>query len=193
MSATRDGLSRRRFLELSAAAGVALAGSGSMLGCAATPSARTRALRPVDAPLLEASIPELQARMDAGQLTSGALTRAYLQRIRELNPTLHAVIETERSAVGIAARLDMERRAGRVRGPLHGIPVLGKDNIATADHTETTAGSLALVGSRVPGDAPIVARLRDAGAVVLGKTNLSEWANFRGFASFSGWSARGGF
>ena len=131
--------------------------------------------------------------MDTGQLTSRELTRAYLQRIRELNPTLHAVIETEPSAFGIAARLDVERRAGRVRGPLHGIPVLVKDNVATADHTGTTAGSLALQGSRVPSDAPIVARLRDAGAVVFGKANLSEWANFRGFAPFNGWSVRGGF
>ena len=103
------------------------------------------------------------------------------------------MIETEPSALGIAARLDVERRAGRVRGPLHGIPVLVKDNIATADHTDTTVGSLALAGSRVPSDAPIVARLRDAGAVVFGKANLSEWANFRGFARFNGRSVRGGF
>jgi Asp-tRNA(Asn)/Glu-tRNA(Gln) amidotransferase A subunit family amidase len=127
-------------------------------------------------PFLEASIPELQALMGAGQLTSRELTRAYVRRIRELNPTLHAVIETEPSAIAIAARLDVERRAGRVRGPLHGIPVLLKDNVATVDHTDTTAGSLALRGSRVQSDAPIVARLRDAGAVVFGKANLSEWA-----------------
>src|SRR5207237_10199598 len=86
-----------------------------------------------------------------------------------------------------------ERRAGKLRGSLHGIPVLLKDNISTDDQMQTTAGSLALVESRVPADAPIVARLRDAGAVILGKANLSEWANFRGFAPFNGWSARGGF
>ena len=182
---TRDGMSRRRFLELSAAAGVVLAGSRSAIAGAATMPASARALRPADTPFLEATIPELQALMAAGQLTSRELTRAYLQRIRELNPTLHAVIETEPSAFGIAARLDVERHAGRVRGPLHGIPVLVKDNVATADHTGTTAGSLALQGSRVPSDAPIVARLRDAGAVVFGKANLSEWANFRGFAPFN--------
>jgi amidase len=103
------------------------------------------------------------------------------------------VIETNPNAVSIAAQLDNERRSGRIRGLLHGIPVLLKDNIATDDNMQTTAGSLALVNSRVPGDAPIVARLRAAGAVVLGKSNLSEWANFRGDGSINGWSARGGF
>jgi amidase len=131
--------------------------------------------------------------MASGELTSHELTKAYLKRIRELNPLLHAVIEADHGVIGVAARLDAERRHGRVRGPLHGIPIVVKDNIATAGRMETTAGSLALVGSRVPGDAPLVARLRSAGAVILGKANLSEWANFRGFAPFNGWSARGGF
>jgi amidase len=131
--------------------------------------------------------------MASGQLTSRDLTLRYLQRIAELNPLLGAVIQTNPEAVATAARRDNERRAGRLRGPLHGIPVLVKDNIATDDAMQTTAGSLALVNSRVPADAPLVRRLRSAGAVILGKANLSEWANFRGFAPFNGWSARGGF
>jgi amidase len=142
---------------------------------------------------LEASIPELQALMASGRLSSRELTLGYLQEIAALNPLLGAVIETNPDAVEIASRLDRQRRRGHLRGPLHGIPVLVKDNIATDDRMQTTAGSLALVDSRVPADAPIVARLRAAGAVILGKANLSEWANFRGFAPFNGWSARGGF
>jgi amidase len=117
----------------------------------------------------------------------------YLSRIASLNPLLHAVIETNPNAISIAQHLDSERRKGQIRGPLHGIPILVKDNIATRDNMETTAGSLALVGSTVPADAVLVQRLRAAGAVILGKANLSEWANFRGFAPFNGWSARGGF
>jgi amidase len=144
-------------------------------------------------PWLEASIPELQALMASGRLSSRELTLSYLQEIAALNPLLGAVIETNPDAVEIASRLDRQRRSGHLRGPLHGIPVLVKDNIATDDRMQTTAGSLALVGSRVPADAAIVARLRAAGAVILGKANLSEWANFRGFAPFNGWSARGGF
>ena len=140
--------------------------------------------------------------MASGRLGSAELTEAYLWRIDRLDPILHAVLETNPEALGIAARRDDERRAGRVRGPLHGIPILLKDNIATNDAMETTAGSLALVGSRVPRDARIVTRLRAAGAVILGKTNLSEWANFRGLVPpavkdaglhLNGWSARGGF
>ena len=100
--------------------------------------------------------------------------------IASLNPLLHAVIETNPNAVSIASRLDTERRAGLVRGPLHRIPVLVKDNIATLDNMQTTAGSLALVNSRVPADAVLVSQLRNAGAVILGKANLGEWANFRG-------------
>ena len=123
---------------------------------------------------------------------SWELTLVYLARIDKLNPLLNAVIETNPEAVAIAARLDNERRRGHVRGPLHGIPVIVKDNIATDDAMQTTAGSLALVNARVPGDAPLIRQLREAGAVILGKANLSEWANFRGF-SYSGWSARGGF
>ncbi|MEP6956497.1 MAG: amidase family protein, partial [Chthoniobacterales bacterium] len=144
-------------------------------------------------PFIEKSIRELQGLMASGALTSRQLTSDYLSRIRSLNSLLRAVIETNPDAMEIAAQLDAERRAGQIRGPLHGIPILVKDNIATADQMETTAGSLALVGSIVPADAVLVQRLRAAGAVILGKANLSEWANFRGNAPFNGWSARGGF
>lgn len=150
-------------------------------------------LRGRTAPWVEATIPELQRMMAQGRLSSVELTQGYLDRIERLNPLLHAVIQTNRDALNTALLLDLERRFGHVRGPLHGIPVLLKDNIATNDRTETTAGSLALVGSRPPEDAVLVEQLRRAGAVILGKANLSEWANFRGFGSYDGWSARGGF
>ncbi len=142
---------------------------------------------------IELSIPQLQAMMSSGALTSLELTLGYVKRVFDLNPLLHAVIEINPEAFAIAAHLDNERRRGHSRGPLHGIPILVKDSIATGDFMQTTAGSLALLHSRVPGDAQLVGKLRAAGAVILGKANLSEWANFRGFAPFNGWSARGGF
>jgi amidase len=143
----------------------------------------------------EATIAELQTAMRARDLTSRELTRAYLERIHDIDwsgPKLNSVIEINPDALGIARRLDSELRAGQLRGPLHGIPVLLKDNIATADHLETTAGSFALLGSVPPRDAFVARQLRRAGAVILGKANLSEWANFRSFQSSSGWSARAG-
>ena len=143
----------------------------------------------------EATIEELQARMNAGTLTSQDLTTAYLQRIAEIDragPGLNAVIELNPDALASAAQLDAERREGRVRGPLHGIPILIKDNIGTADGMQTTAGSLALVGAKPARDAHLVTRLREAGAVILGKTNLSEWGLFRDGKARSGWSGRGG-
>ena len=146
-------------------------------------------------PYAELSVAELQSRMTKGTLTSRTLTAAYLSRIAAVDrsgPTLNSVIETNPDALAIAAERDAERRAGKVRGPLHGIPVLIKDNIDSADRMQTTAGSLALVGKPSPRDAFIVQRLREAGAVLLGKTNLSEWANFRSTRSTSGWSGRGG-
>lgn len=146
-------------------------------------------------PFAEATIDDLQQRMASGELTARALTAAYLERIAEVDragPKLNAVIELNPDALAIAEQLDAERRAGHVRGPLHGIPILIKDNVATVDKMETTAGSLALVGAKPPRDAHLVSRLRAAGAVILGKTNLSEWANFRGSNSTSGWSGRGG-
>ena len=113
--------------------------------------------------------------------------------MRVFNPLLHAVIETNPDALETAAQLDAERQQGQLRGPLHGVPILVKDNLATADKMQTTAGSLALVDSIVPADSTVVQKLRAAGAIILGKANLSEWANFRGFAPFNGWSARGSF
>lgn len=188
----KNKISRRAFLGAAAAGGAALLTGGWHLFArnAAKPMAVAAGK---DAPWFEASIPQLQALMASGQLTSRELTLAYLQRIGYLNPLLAAVIETNPKALAIAAERDNERRKGYLRGPLHGIPVIVKDNIATADNMETTAGSLALVNSRVPADAPLVQKLREAGAIILGKANLSEWANFRGFAPFNGWSARGGF
>jgi amidase len=159
------------------------------------PGGAQRAARPpanTDFELEEATVAQLQDAMRTGARTSRSICAAYLARIAELDPQLHAVLETNPDALAIADRLDAERTANRVRGPLHGIPVLVKDNIATVDRMMTTAGSLALVGATPPRDAPLVARLRAAGAVILGKTNLSEWANIRSGHSTSGWSARGG-
>ncbi len=133
--------------------------------------------------------------MAAGRLSARALMVAYRQRIEAIDragPKLNAVIELNPDAIKIAAEMDRERKAGHVRGPLHGIPILLKDNIVTADRMQTTAGSLALVSAKPPRDAALVARLRAAGVVILGKTNLSEWANFRSTRSTSGWSGRGG-
>ena len=155
---------------------------------AATPDAEPFALH-------EATIDSLQEKMRNGTLTSRAITELYLKRIEAVDrngPKLHAVIELNPDALALADQLDQERKAGKVRGPLHGIPVLIKDNIDTADKMQTTAGSLALAGHRAKQDAFIVGKLRAAGAVVLGKTNLSEWANFRSTRSTSGWSSRGG-
>ena len=191
-------MKRRGFLGCGALAGAAnlvpgrLAGSEQpVVGQPAAPSA-------FDVPpfeLQETTIVEIQQRMASGALTSHRVVQLYLDRIAALDrqgPELRAVIEVDPEALAIADALDAERRAKGPRGPLHGIPVLLKDNIDTADHTTTTAGSLALEGSTPPVDAPLVRRLREAGAVLLGKANLSEWANFRSTRSTSGWSARGG-
>ena len=143
----------------------------------------------------DASIADLQRRMASGQDTARSLVEKYLARIEAIDrqgPALHSVLETNPDALAIADRLDAERKSKGPRGPLHGIPILIKDNIATADRMTTSAGSLALVGSHPPKDAFIVERLREAGAVILGKTNLSEWANFRSTHGSSGWSGRGG-
>jgi amidase len=145
--------------------------------------------------LEEATIASLQDRMEAGRDSARSLTEKYLARINALDrqgPALRSIIEINPDALTIADELDAERKRRGPRGPLHGIPIVIKDNIATADRMMTTAGSLALEGVRPPGDAFIVTRLRNAGAVILGKTNLSEWANFRSSHSSSGWSARGG-
>ncbi|MDB4876914.1 MAG: N-carbamoylputrescine amidase [Gemmatimonadetes bacterium] len=143
----------------------------------------------------EATIDDLQSRMRAGGETSRSLTQQYLARIDAIDqrgPAINAVIELNPDALAIADQLDAERKSGKVRGPMHGIPVLIKDNIDTADRMHTTAGSLALADNIAPRDSFVAERLRAAGAVILGKTNLSEWANFRSTHSSSGWSGRGG-
>jgi amidase len=170
----------------------------NFLGAAGALTAVWRAL-PSAATDLDTSVSitlaEAAAAMQAGRLTAQALTRMYLERIDSLDrrgPELRAVLEVNPRALEIAADLDRERRAHGARGPLHGMPLLIKDNIETQDHMMTTAGSLALEGWYAPTDAPLVARLRSRGAVILGKANLSEWANFRSTHSSSGWSGRGG-
>ncbi|OGU34411.1 MAG: amidase [Gemmatimonadetes bacterium RIFCSPLOWO2_12_FULL_68_9] len=185
-------MERREFVERSAlaAAAVALPALGRM--------------RPVTAPeplpeqqsfaLAEMTVAQLQDGMRSGKLTSRGITQTYLRRIAALDrqgPTLRAVLETNPDALSIAEQLDAERKAGKVRGPLHGIPVIVKDNIDTHDKMQTTAGSLALEGNFAERDAFLVDRLRVAGAVILAKANLSEWANFRSSRASSGWSGRG--
>ena len=197
-------LTRREFVAYGAAGSLAvLAGWSCRTGAAGgAGGARSAGTAPaVPAPvvppfaLAEATIADLQEGMQSGKYTARSLCEYYLARIEDLDrsgPALRAVIETNPEALLIAGRLDAERRAKGPRGALHGIPVLIKDNIATADRMATTAGSLALVGARPPEDAFVVRQLRQAGAVIIGKTNLSEWANFRSSISSSGWSARGG-
>jgi len=196
-------LSRRSLLAGAAGGAAALAAGGlTGFGASLVRAAPPHAPGVQEAIWFEKSIPELQTLMRRGRLSSRELTRGYLSQIAALNPTLGAVIETNPRANAIARRLDDERRQGKVRSVLHGIPILVKDNIATEDAMQTTAGSLALVGAKPRDDADLVERLIDAGAVILGKTNLSEWANFRGFPPpdfpfatnyLNGWSARGGF
>jgi amidase len=174
--------SRRLFLQTT----LAYSGAGAL----ATTRRRSKEIE-----VEEATIDELGRHLAARRITAEALTRAYLERIQRLDqsgPRLRSVIEVNPDALRLARDLDRELQSRGSRGPLHGIPILIKDNIDTADHMATTAGSLALVGAKPPEDAPLVRRLRAAGAVLLGKTNLSEWANFRASHSTSGWSSRGG-
>ena len=185
--------SRREFLAASAAG--TLVAALPLAPAPARRNGRTPESRTQEVPLEEATVADLQGHMQAGRATSATLCAAYLQRIEAVDrggPTLRSVIEVNPDAIAIAEGLDAERKAGRVRGPLHGIPILIKDNIATHDRMSTTAGSLALDGVIAPRDAFLVGKLRAAGAVILGKTNLSEWANFRSTQSSSGWSGRGG-
>lgn len=202
-------MDRRAFLRSGALAGGAVVAGTAGCGQAATPNAATQqgsdrsGASPAgsDTPastsfeLEEATIDELTSAMASGERTSRSITDTYLARIAALDrqgPMLRSVIETSPDALADAEALDRERDASEPRSPLHGIPILLKDNIGTADGTTTTAGSLALEGSRPAEDAPVARRLRDAGAVLLGKANLSEWANYRSTRSSSGWSARGG-
>ncbi|MBK7861142.1 MAG: amidase [Archangiaceae bacterium] len=178
-------MNRRELLQLSVF---------SVAGAAAAQD-KEREKFPVPAPFEWAgkSVKALQAEMKSGQLTSAQLTEGYVKRIEQLKPLLHAVLEVNPDALPTAEALDKERKEkGAARGPLHGIPVLVKDNIDTGDKLQTTAGSLALVGTPAKSDAFVVKKLRDAGAVILGKANMSEWANIRSTGATSGWSARGG-
>lgn len=190
-----DGSFTRRDLMKAGVAGTALAMGGPLLPDAADAVVRPSSAATAPFELEEATISQLKAGLRSGQHTAVGLVDKYLARIEELNlkgPELRAVIEVNPDAHAIADALDAELKAKGPRGPLHGIPILLKDNIATHDRTTTTAGSLALEGSIPERDAFIAERLRAAGAVLLGKTNLSEWANFRSTRSTSGWSSRGG-
>ncbi len=164
------------------------------MAAAIAATARAAGVTPASS-IEELSLADIAAAFADGRMTSQQLTLRYLNRIDQLDrrgPRLRSVIETNPRALEIAAALDAERRTRGTRGPLHGVPVLIKDNVETSDHMMSTAGSLALTGWYAPQDAPLVERLRAAGAVILGKTNLSEWANFRSTHSISGWSGRGG-
>jgi len=186
-------MNRRRFVRSGLLGGVALA---SVRARADDKAKSGDAVRPPQSfELDEATISDLQTGMASGKYTAQSLTQKYLDRIAEIDkngPGINSVIETNPEALAIAAALDNERKTGRVRGRLHGIPVLIKDNIDTHDRMMTTAGSLALAGSIPLQDSSVAKKLRDAGAVIIGKTNLSEWANFRSSHSSSGWSGRGG-
>ena len=190
-------MNRRRFLGTSALGGVGLVASQS--GCAQPDIAPAPATRPATGnepfELHEATIDDLQSAMRDGTRTARSITELYLARIDALNrqgPELRAIIEINPEALDIADRLDAERKAGKVRGPLHGIPVALKDNLDTHDRMTTTAGSLALEGSIAPRDSFVAQKLREAGAILLAKANMSEWAYWRGMHASSGWSARGG-
>src|SRR6184192_4206327 len=184
-------ITRRKFIGTTALSSAALLGGGL------TSLVQRSALAAGGFDFVKKSISELQYAMASGQLTSRQLTQGYIRRMESLSPLLNSVIEVNPNAIAIAAQLDNERRQGHVRGPLHGIPLLVKDNIATDDQMQTTEGSLAIYGNHVPGDAVIIQQLRAAGAIILGKSNLGEWANFRDdeaetYPLAVGWSARGG-
>lgn len=190
-------MNRRKFLHTGSLTGIGLAAAG--LGSLQASSdylpdqSRFQNLPALD--LEEITIAQLQKKMQQGEASSVSITQAYLQRIERMDkqgPQLNSIIEINPDAIRIAETLDRERKQGKVRSALHGIPVLVKDNINTGDQMMTTAGSLALTGNKVKEDAFILRQLRDAGVVLLGKTNLSEWANFRSSHSTSGWSSRGG-
>ncbi len=183
------GVNRRHFLELAAL------GSALALAKPLTAVAQTSPAASVTPELEEITLGELQVGMTSGRWTARSIAEGYLGRIDALDkrgPAINAIIELNPEALAIADAMDRERKAGHVRGPLHGIPMVIKDNIDTADRMATSAGSLALAENHATRDAFVAARLREAGAVILGKTNLSEWANFRSTHSTSGWSGRGG-
>lgn len=189
-------MKRRNFIRSGALAGLAVSGIVGLQSCNTSASLENAdKLVPDDFELNETTLLQLQQYLQSGRYTSEKLVQLYLKRIQQIDkngPTLNSVIEVNPDAPEIARELDQERKSGKIRGPLHGIPVLVKDNICTADKMLTTAGSLALADAPALQDAFIITRLREAGAILLGKTNLSEWANFRSTHSSSGWSARGG-
>ncbi len=189
-------MNRRKFLKNSATVGVLSTVSFSAAAAISPSSDNIDGLNLVDNfELSETTIKELQAKMKSGKLSSKTLTQMYLKRIADIDtsgPKLNAIIELNPDALAIATKMDEERKQGKIRGLLHGIPILIKDNINTGDKMQTTAGSLALAGNIASSDAFIVKKLREAGAVLLGKTNMSEWANFRSSRATSGWSSRGG-
>src|SRR5258708_14789644 len=175
-------MTRRTFLQSAFITGAVATAPSALSNPSSSPPTSERKSRVRAFELDEMTIADLQAGMASGKYTAVSLTRKYLGRIEAIDrhgPKLNSVIELNREALAIAAALDAERKAGRVRGPLHGIPVLIKDNIETHDRMMTTAGSLALAGPAPARDSFVAQRLRDAGGVLLGKSNLSEWANFR--------------
>lgn len=189
-------MNRRLFLRTGSLAGLTLTTTG-LTALGNTKSLKDSAINQWQdrIELEEITIDELQQKMKSGHTSSVTITQLYLNRIALIDkagPTINAVIEINKDALAIAATMDKERKAGKIRGPLHGIPVLIKDNINTGDKMMTTAGALALKGNIAAKDAFIIEQLRASGAVLLGKTNLSEWANFRSSKSTSGWSSRGG-
>jgi amidase len=202
MSRAKSNCTRRSFLQTAVVGGTAttlIPVLAAARAASSTPAdaAQATSLAPAVKPfeLEEITIAELQDGMKSGKFTAQSLTEKYLARIEEVDkegPELNSVIELNPDAPSIADALDKERKAKGPRGPLHGIPVLIKDNIATADRMMTTAGSLAFVGAKVRKDSCVGQKLRAAGAIILGKTNLSEWANIRSSHSTSGWSGRGG-
>jgi len=186
---------RRRFLQTTMLGGVGAAMLPAMAAAREMPSCMPASPEVAPFELDELTIADFQAGIASGKFTGQSLTQKYLTRIEAIDrrgPALNSVIELNPDALAIAEALDKERKAKGARGPLHGVPVLIKDNIDTADRMQTTAGSLALVGSHAPKDSFVAQKLREAGAVILGKTNLSEWANIRSSHSISGWSGRGG-
>ena len=184
-------MKRRSFFKTGALGGSVLALSG-LAACSPESSSSEQEIDLTDFELNETTVEAVQQKMKSGELTAERICKKYLERIEKVDPMLKSVIELNPDALEIARGLDDERKNGQVRGPLHGIPIMIKDNIDTGDKMMTTAGSLALAGNVVEKDAFIVTKLREAGAVLLGKTNLSEWANFRSNNSSSGWSGRGG-
>ncbi|PKQ62002.1 amidase [Labilibaculum filiforme] len=190
-------MKRRHFISLSALGASSIVGF-SLPACQNQTISETKKLNQEDFNTFafnEKSITELQEMMKSDQLNSEELVIAYLERVEKIDkngPTTNSIIEINSDALAIARTLDKERKAGKLRGPIHGIPILLKDNIDTADKMMTTAGSLAMEGNFAAKDAFIVEQLRKSGAIILGKTNLSEWANFRSTRSSSGWSGRGG-